>query len=1223
MSRWDFRLTALLLVLAATAALGEPSTDLIRPASAAAWRNANEALTFGGNWQFDSQGSAVFRRDVRVGGQPYAYVLATHPQWAADGMVEGRFPVELAGITDPVFRGQVAILWEQTAGAVFVVEAAERGSEQRVEVCRARVEEGDVAVALEGSLAAFAGKAVDLYLRVNATEQGAAYCHAAWLTARVGPAAAPPDRVYVTDLAPIEAAAGWSDDGSFLPRLDRSIEGRPLTLAGTAYERGIGTQARSSLTFPLGGKYARFRAAIGLDDEIGKVLGSASFYVFLDGQLAYLDRPLITGEAPRSIEVPVYGVQELRLAVVEGDVGTSAHADWADATLEPLATAPTDEQMREQIKYVTGIERLRRDGTGEVEQQVRMLERREGHLARTMVPGEYELRVAAEYLPDQGQVVLTNHQLSVTFGIAGPQKGLLSVYQVPEQELVIAEVAPSVVVQAGVSVPLRDMILRPCEVVIGDCPDGGLGPGKIARIPFLSADQTIGGELWIGLYLDSPYFTYRIMLSEKSARPVEPGFELMRPSGAANVLLGAGPVRAIWDRSYLRDERLCYTDTMSDVSSQGGPLLLANEREGRGLVLGSLDWSRPPRLTVDRPVDQAGADVWFSAYDGWSVASPWLYVEPTGTTDARQAFAGFRTALERLYPPLQLPPWVRYQWLSWYPAGTDVSDDYMREEVKALKAQFGDLGAWHVVLDSGWWVPAGDPRTTLLEPDARKFPRGMRDLVDYTHSQGMDFVLYLNVPGVQSAGGEEPLQRARVQENYTNWLLPVAPDSWTFDFFNAHFRDYLEGVLYRFYGVYGVDGMKLDGVGSGGAEQIAHDLSYDAGIFGTSDSQVLEIYQLAHDLAAKWALHRQPYIESCWSTSPLADPYCHTFRFGDESPNFDYPYSLGGLRQHLDYALYQGLALGQRANMGALTGGPQALPLHLDWLQAALATGAQTSLSFDVRGLPPAALAQYRAALSQYRPFAGETHYGAGFPPSAVATTTGGLTFAAAINRGPAAVPVALDLKALGVPAPAGCPALDVDRLQPVQLGPEDTVEVPPQSVSLYALRREAGMLWTDCSFTMWTDDGLWGDANDLVFEVRGPADLPGFAYLYAPGTRGVWVDGNVLPLLDSFAATGEGWALDKGTGLVVAHFALTNKPRELRLVGGAPLGWDIAKPLRPRPLAPATAPTRPRTATASGPNRGGGTTAATRPTIPGLVGGQGRGRNTSPGGRQGDRGTY
>ena len=1220
MSRWDFRLASLLLVLTAAAAAAEPSIDLIRPASAVAWRNATEEIPFGGNWQFDAQGSAVFRRDVRVGGQPYAYVLSTHPQWAPDGLVEGRFPVDLAGITDPVFRSQVAILWEQTAGAVFVVEAAERGSDQRTEVCRQRVDAGDVAVPLEGSLAAFAGKAVDLYLRVSTTERGAAYCHAAWLAARVGPATTPPERVYVTDLVPLEAGAGWSDDGSFLPRLDRSIEGRALTLAGTAYERGIGTHARSSVTFPLDARYARFRAVVGLDDEIGKVLASASFYVFLDGQLAYLDRPMVSGEAPRTIEVPVYGVRELRLVVAEGDLGsTSTHADWADASLEPLPGPPTEEQLREQKPYLATVERLRREGTGDLEQRLRLLERREGHLARTLAPGEYELRVAAEYLPTEGQVVLANHQLGVTFGVAGPQKGLLSVYELPKQRLVIAEAAPAVAVQPPASVPLRDMIMRPCEVVIGDCPDGGLGPGKIARIPFLSADQAIRGELWIGLYLDSPYFTYRLMLSEQSARPVEPGFELLRPSEAANVLLGSGPVRAIWDRSYLRDERLCYSDEITEVGSQGGPVLLANEREGRGLVLGTLGWSRPPRLSVDRPVDQVGADVWFSAYDGWSLASPWLYVEPTATADARQALQGFRTALQRLYPPLELPPWVRYQWLSWYPVGTDVTDEYMRQQTDALQAQFGDLGPWHVVLDSGWWVPAGDPRTTLLQVDERKFPRGLRDLVDYTHAQDMDFVLYLNVPGIRSAGGEEPLRRARVQENYTEWLLPMEPESWTFDFYNAHFRDYLEGVLHRFYYVYGVDGMKLDGVGSGGSEQFAHNPGYDIGRFGTSDTQVLEVYRTAYDLAAKWALHREPYIESCWSTTPLADPYCHTFRFGDESPNFDYPYSLGGLRQHLDYALYQGVALGQRANMGALVGGSQALPLHLDWLQAALATGSQAALSFDVRSLPAATLAQYRAALSQYRPFAGETHYGAGFPPSTVATTVGGLTFAAAINRGPQPAQVELDLPALGVPGPEGCAALEVDPLQAVQLGPRAGVEVPAQSVALYALRREPGMLWTDCSFSMWTDDGLWEDANDLVFGVDGPADLPGFVYIYAPGTRGVWVDGNVLPLRDSFAAEAEGWALDKGTGLVAAHFPLTGQPRRLRLVGGAPLAWDLPEPLRPRPLAPTTAPARP--ATAPGPNRGGDSAALTRPTIPGLLGGQGSQRNTPAGGRQGYRG--
>ena len=66
---------------------------------------------------------------------------------------------------------------------------------------------------------------------------------------------------------------------------DAAVTGRDLRLHGSVYDRGLGMHTRSRATYFLDGKYRRFDAVVGLDEETGRE-GSARVRVFGDGKAA-------------------------------------------------------------------------------------------------------------------------------------------------------------------------------------------------------------------------------------------------------------------------------------------------------------------------------------------------------------------------------------------------------------------------------------------------------------------------------------------------------------------------------------------------------------------------------------------------------------------------------------------------------------------------------------------------------------------------------------------------------------------------------------------------------------------------------------------------------------------------------------------------------------------------------------------------------------------------
>ena len=138
----------------------------------------------------------------------------------------------------------------------------------------------------------------------------------------------------MSDLPFLSATNGWGP-----VERDTSVgeqaagDGKPITLQGVRFAKGLGTNSISDVSLYLGGHCRRFTATVGVDDEQGNG-GSVTFSVIADGH-TLVTTPRQTGSsANATIDVPITGAQILDLVVGDGGDGNGQdHGDWAIPTL--------------------------------------------------------------------------------------------------------------------------------------------------------------------------------------------------------------------------------------------------------------------------------------------------------------------------------------------------------------------------------------------------------------------------------------------------------------------------------------------------------------------------------------------------------------------------------------------------------------------------------------------------------------------------------------------------------------------------------------------------------------------------------------------------------------------------------------------------------------------------------------------------------------------------
>jgi hypothetical protein len=143
-------------------------------------------------------------------------------------------------------------------------------------------------------------------------------------------------RLYLSDLVPASIRQHKGNVNS-----DRSFRGNPIRLGGARYDRGLGVRAPSNVEYEIGGRFRRFRAVIGIDLEGGTGTDArlkneyVQFMVWGDGRRLFASPWLQWNMPPVRIQVPVVGVERLRLEVQSGSarwhLGSAA---WADACVE-------------------------------------------------------------------------------------------------------------------------------------------------------------------------------------------------------------------------------------------------------------------------------------------------------------------------------------------------------------------------------------------------------------------------------------------------------------------------------------------------------------------------------------------------------------------------------------------------------------------------------------------------------------------------------------------------------------------------------------------------------------------------------------------------------------------------------------------------------------------------------------------------------------------------
>ena len=98
---------------------------------------------------------------------------------------------------------------------------------------------------------------------------------------------APSGTSYLSDLTATSTTSGYGpvekdkSNGGFA-----GGDGLTITLNGTTYAKGLGVHAASDVQYALGGTCTRFKASVGVDDEVG-ANGSVVFQVFADATKVY------------------------------------------------------------------------------------------------------------------------------------------------------------------------------------------------------------------------------------------------------------------------------------------------------------------------------------------------------------------------------------------------------------------------------------------------------------------------------------------------------------------------------------------------------------------------------------------------------------------------------------------------------------------------------------------------------------------------------------------------------------------------------------------------------------------------------------------------------------------------------------------------------------------------------------------------------------------------
>ncbi|MBX3442609.1 MAG: NPCBM/NEW2 domain-containing protein [Planctomyces sp.] len=136
----------------------------------------------------------------------------------------------------------------------------------------------------------------------------------------------------LADLTPASAEHVPYLDRRLPHTVNRSLNGGTLQIGSKTFDRGLCTHSRTVLTYDLGGDYAQFRSAVGLQAGDGDE-GRVDVRVLADGEVLW-SQSLAGGGDARDLLLDVQGRKALTLEVDFGeDLDIGDHVVWGDPVL--------------------------------------------------------------------------------------------------------------------------------------------------------------------------------------------------------------------------------------------------------------------------------------------------------------------------------------------------------------------------------------------------------------------------------------------------------------------------------------------------------------------------------------------------------------------------------------------------------------------------------------------------------------------------------------------------------------------------------------------------------------------------------------------------------------------------------------------------------------------------------------------------------------------------
>ncbi|MGR8008058.1 endo-alpha-N-acetylgalactosaminidase family protein [Streptomyces hypolithicus] len=142
----------------------------------------------------------------------------------------------------------------------------------------------------------------------------------------------PTTDTYASDLDWTSMDNGWGPAERDMSNGETAAgDGKPLTVNGAVYAKGLGTASPGKIRYYLGGKCTSFTAQVGQDDSQG-TRGSVRFGVSADGSEKVTSPVLRAADAAWSLTADVSGATYVDLVTGDGGDGPgNDHADWGNA----------------------------------------------------------------------------------------------------------------------------------------------------------------------------------------------------------------------------------------------------------------------------------------------------------------------------------------------------------------------------------------------------------------------------------------------------------------------------------------------------------------------------------------------------------------------------------------------------------------------------------------------------------------------------------------------------------------------------------------------------------------------------------------------------------------------------------------------------------------------------------------------------------------------------